>query len=85
MDQSMARKPHKEAVSLPPVESALLLATLRHLSRACRSRAASQNPFAGILLARDCRTSAATLPVGYLDYLRLKVHRFSRVGEATIK
>jgi hypothetical protein len=85
MDQSMARKLHKGAVSLQLVESALLLATLRRLSRAADLAPLPKIRSLAYFLPVIAELQQQPLPVGYLDYLRLKVHRFSRVGEAAIK
>lgn len=71
-DQSLARKLHQDAVPLPLVESALLLASLRRIERP-----SERPPLPRI------RSLAYFLPViaemqqlpplhGYLDYLRLK-------------
>ena len=85
-DQWLARKLHEQAVPLTVVESALLLASLRRLVRPAadlpplppiRSLAYFQPVIAEI--------QQQPLPPGYLDYLRLKLHRLGKVLPAEVQ
>jgi len=74
-DQSLARRLYQEALPLPLIESALLLASLRRLVRPpglpplppIRSLAYFQPVIAEL--------QQQPLPHGYLDYLRFKFHQ----------
>ena len=78
MDQSLARKLHQDAVALPLVESALLLGTLRRLTRASGlpplPRIRSLAYFMPVVQELQIRP----LPDGYVDYLRIKLQRLAR-------
>jgi len=85
LDQSLARRLHKEAVPLPLVESALLLATLRRLARA-----SDLPPLPGIrslayFLPVISELQQQPLPDGYLDYLRLKLRRLSQASRPDVQ
>jgi hypothetical protein len=78
LDQSMARKLHREGVPLSLVESALLLATWRR-----RARASDLPPLPKIrsfayFLPVVAELQQQPLPAGYLDYLRLKFSQLSQ-------
>jgi len=77
MDQSMARKLHKESVPLPLVESALLLATWRRLARAADLPPLPRIRSLAYFLPVIAELQQQPLPAGYLDYLRLKLQRLS--------
>jgi hypothetical protein len=76
----VARNLYKEAVPLQLVESALLLGTLRRLARA-----SDLPPLPGVrslayFLPVIAELQQKPLPVGYLDYLRLKLRKLSQVS-----
>lgn len=77
-DQIMARKLHQEAVPLPLVESALLLATLRRLARDVGLPPLPKIRSLAYFLPVIAEVQQQPLPAGYLDYLRLKVQRLSQ-------
>jgi hypothetical protein len=77
-DRSVARNLYKEAVPLQLVESALLLGTLRRFARP-----AHLPPLPGIrslayFLPVIAELQQKPLPVGYPDYLRLKLRRLAQ-------
>jgi len=84
-DQWIARRLHYQAVPLPLVESALLLASLRRLVRPdglpplppIRSLAYFQPVIEEI--------QAHPLPDNYLDYLRLKLRNVPKVTPAQVQ
>jgi len=84
-DQWLARKLHEQAVPLTVVESALLLASLRRLVRPAdlpplppiRSLAYFQPVIAEL--------QQQSLPAGYLDYLRLKLHTLGKLLPAEVQ
>jgi hypothetical protein len=78
MDQSVARKLYQEAVPLPLVESALLLATLRRRSRAAELPPLPKVRSLAYFLPVIAELQVQPLPDGYLDYLRLKLQRLAR-------
>ncbi|HKF23070.1 MAG TPA: hypothetical protein VKE93_15965 [Candidatus Angelobacter sp.] len=71
-DRELARRLHEQGVSLPLVESALLLASLRRLVRPTGlpplPRIRSLAYFQPVIT----ELQQQPLPEGYLDYLRLK-------------
>ena len=75
MDQSMARKLHKEAVPLPLVESALLLGTCRRLARTSDLPPLPRIRSLAYFLPVIAELQQQPLPFGYLQYLRLKLQR----------
>ena len=76
-DQSLARKLFIETVPLPLIESALLLGTLRRLSRAPGLPPLPKIRSLAYFLPVIDELKLQSLPDGYRDYLRLKLHRLS--------
>ena len=76
-DHSTARKLHQEGVPSPLVESALLLATLRRLTRATDLPSLPKIRSLAYFLPVIVELQQQPLPAAYLDYLRLKVQRLS--------
>ncbi len=76
-DQSLARKLFIETVPLPLIESALLLGTLRRLSRAPALPPLPTIRSLAYFLPLIEELKLQTLPDSYLDYLRLKLRRLS--------
>jgi len=77
LDQSLAHKLHEQAVPLPLVESALLLATLRRLSRPSDLPLLPKIRSLSYFLPVIEELQQLPLPDGYLDYLRLKLRKLS--------
>jgi hypothetical protein len=77
LDQSLARKLHDQAVPFPLVESALLLATLRRLSRSSELPPLPKIRSLSYFLPVIEELQQQPLPDSYLDYLRLKLQRLS--------
>jgi hypothetical protein len=77
LDQSLASKLHQQAVPLPLVESALLLATLRRLSRPSDLPPLPKIRSLSYFLPVIEELQQQPLPDGYLDYLRLKLQTLS--------
>jgi len=79
-DQALARRLYQQGVTLPLVESALLLASLRRLVRPTEvprlPRIRSLAYFQPVI----AELQQQPLPEGYLDYLRLK---FQHAANAT--
>jgi hypothetical protein len=74
-DEALARKLYEQGVPLSLVEAALLLASIRRLIRP-----ADRPPLSPIRSLAYFQSVVAELqqqpmPAGYLDYLRLKLHR----------
>ena len=78
LDQSLANRLHQQAVPLPLVESALLLATLRRLSRPSELPPLPKIRSLAYFLPVIAELQQAPLPDGYLDYLRLKLRKLSQ-------
>lgn len=78
-DQSLARTLFVETVPLPLVESALLLGTLRRLSRAPDLPPLSKIRSLAYFLPVIEELKLQPLADGYLDYLRLKLRRLSAI------
>ena len=78
MDQSLANRLHQQAVPLTLVESALLLATLRRLSRTAELPPLPKIRSLAYFLPVIAELQLAPLPDGYLDYLRLKLRKLSQ-------
>lgn len=76
-DQSLARRLFTDAVPLPLIESALLLGTLRRLSRAPGLPPLSKIRSLAYFLPVIEELQLQPLPDGYLDYLQLKLRRLS--------
>ena len=77
LDQSLARRLQQQAVPLPLLESAFLLATLRRLSRRPELPPLSRIRSLSYFLPVIAELQQQPLPHGYLDYLRLKLRRIS--------
>jgi hypothetical protein len=75
MDHSVARKLHQEAVPLPLVESALLLGTLRRLTRSSDLPPLPKVRSLAYFLPVIAELQLQPLPDGYLEYLRLKLQK----------
>jgi len=75
MDQSVARKLHQEAVPLALVESALLLATLRRLTRSSDLPPLPKVRSLAYFLPVIAELQQQPLPDEYVDYLRLKLQK----------
>ena len=75
MDQSIARKLYQEAVPLSLVESAMLLATLRRLTRSSDLPPLPKIRSLAYFLPVIDELQQQPLPDGYLDYLRLKLEK----------
>jgi hypothetical protein len=73
----VARKLRQNSVPLPLVESALLLGTLRRLARDSDLPALPKIRSLAYFLPVIQELQQQPLPAGYLDYLRLKVHKLS--------
>jgi hypothetical protein len=78
VDQSLASRLHQQAVPLPLVESALLLATLRRLSRPADLPPLPKIRSLAYFLPVIAELQQQPLPDGYLDYLRLKLRKLSQ-------
>ena len=74
-DEALARKLHEQGVSLPLVEAALLLASLRRLIRPADRPPLSPIRSLAYFLSVIAELQQQPMPAGYLDYLRLKLHR----------
>lgn len=74
-DQWLARRFHDDAVPLHAVETALLLGSLRRLIRP--AGAPPLSPIRSLAYFRPviAELQAHPVPVGYLDYLRLKLRQ----------
>jgi hypothetical protein len=78
MDRSLASRLHQQAVPLPLVESALLLATLRRLSRSAELPPLPKIRSLAYFLPVIAELQQQPLPDGYLDYLRLKLRKLAQ-------
>lgn len=76
-DQALARKLFAEAAPLALIESALLLGTLRRLSRPSGLPPLPKIRSLAYFLPVIEELKLQPLPDGYLDYLRLKLRRLS--------
>jgi len=76
-DQSLARKLFADAVPLALIESALLLGALRRLSRPQHLPPLPKIRSLAYFLPVIEELQLQPLPDGYLDYLRLKLHKLS--------
>lgn len=85
LDQSLARKLHEQSVPLPLVESALLLATLRRLSRPSDLPPLPKIRSLSYFLPVIEELQEQPLPDGYLDYLRLKLQRLSPLARPHVQ
>jgi hypothetical protein len=78
VDQALARRLHQQAVPLPLVESALLLTTLRRLSRPAELPPLPKIRSLAYFLPVIAELQQLPLPDGYLDYLRLKLRKLAQ-------
>jgi len=76
-DQSLARRLFNDAVPLPLIESALLLGTLRRLTRPQSLPPLPKIRSLAYFLPVVQELQIQPLPEGYLEYLRLKLRRLS--------
>ena len=84
-DQAVARKLSQDAVPLPLVESALLLATLRRLIRASDLPPLPKVRSLAYFLPVIDEVQLQPLPDGYLAYLRLKLQNLSQTDRPGIQ
>ena len=77
LDQSLANRLHQQEVPLKLVESALLLATLRRLSRPSDLPPLPKIRSLAYFMPVIEELQQLPLPDGYLDYLRLKLRQLS--------
>ncbi len=75
MDQSLARKLYQEQLPLALVEAALLLATLRRLTRSSELPPLPKVRSLAYFLPVIAELQQQPLPDEYVDYLRLKLQR----------
>jgi len=80
--QTLARLLHQEAVPLPLVKSALLLGTLRRLTRATGMAPLPKIRSLAYFLPMIDELRLQPLPDGYPDYLRLKLPNLSNGSSA---
>ena len=85
VDQAMARKLYTDAIPLSLVESALLLGTLRRLARPSDLPVLPKIRSLAYFLPVIAELQQQPLPHGYLDYLRLKVHKLSLASRAAVQ
>jgi hypothetical protein len=85
LDQALARRLQQQAVPLPLVESALLLATLRRLSRPSELPPLPRIRSLSYFLPVIAELQEQPLPDRYLDYLRLKLRRISQVSRPHVQ
>ena len=85
LDQSQARKLHQQAVPLALVEAALLLATLRRLSRPADLPPLPKIRSLAYFLPVIEELQQQPLPDAYLDYLRLKFQKLSSPVRADVQ
>lgn len=76
-DQTLARRLFADAVPMPLIESALLLGTLRRLSRPQGLPPLPKIRSLAYFLPVIEELKIQPLPEGYLEYLRLKLRRLS--------
>jgi hypothetical protein len=77
-DQALARKLHSEAVPLTLVESALLLATLRRMTRSSELPPLPKIRSLAYFMPVIAELQLQPLPNGYADYLRLKLQKVAQ-------
>ena len=77
-DQSLARKLHRDAVPLSLVESALLLGSLRRLTRAADLPPLPKIRSLAYFMPVIEELQLQPLPHRYADYLRLKLQNLAR-------
>jgi hypothetical protein len=76
-DQSLARRLFADAIPLPLIESALILGTLRRLTRAPGLPPLPKIRSLAYFLPVVEELQLQPLPEGYLEYLRLKLRKMS--------
>jgi hypothetical protein len=76
-DHTLARRLFSDAVPLPLIESALLLGTLRRLTRPGNLPPLPKIRSLAYFLPVVQELQIQPLPEGYLEYLRLKLRRLS--------
>jgi hypothetical protein len=77
-DQALARKLHSESVPVALVESALLLATLRRMTRSSQLPPLPKIRSLAYFLPVIAELQQQPLPNGYGDYLRLKLQKLAQ-------
>lgn len=84
-DEALARKLHEQGVALSLVEAALLLASLRRLTRP--SDRPPLSPIRSLAYFQSVITELQhqPLPDSYLDYLRLKLHRTAQALSSDVQ
>lgn len=84
-DHAVARTLHQKGVPLTVVEAALLLASLRRLSRP--AELAPLSPIRSLAYFQPVITELQQqpLPNGYLDYLRLKLRNVANQSSAAVQ
>jgi hypothetical protein len=85
LDQSLACKLQQQAVPLPLVESALLLATLRRLCRSSDLPPLPKIRSLAYFLPVIEELQQQPLPNGYLGYLRLKLRKLSQPARPDVQ
>ena len=85
MDQSIARKLYQESAPLSLVESALLLATLRRLTRSSELPRLPKIRSLAYFLPVIAELQQQPLPDGYLDYLRLKLQKQTQANRPDVQ
>lgn len=85
MDQSLAKKLHQEAVPLPLIESAFLLGTWRRLTRSADLPPLPRIRSLAYFLPVIAELQLQPLPVGYLDYLRLKLQKLAKASRPDVQ
>jgi hypothetical protein len=84
-DEALARKLHEQGVSLPLVEAALLLASLRRLIRPADRPPLSPIRSLAYFQSVIAELQQQPMPTGYLDYLRLKLHSTQEALSNTVQ
>ena len=84
-DQALARKLHAEAVPLALVEAALLLATLRRLTRSSELPPLPKIRSLAYFLPVVAELQQQPLPDGYLAYLRLKLRKLALLDRRDVQ
>jgi hypothetical protein len=77
-DQTLARRLHSQVVPLTLVESALLLATLRRMTRPSELPPLPKIRSLAYFLPVIAELQQQSLPSGYGDYLRLKLRTLAQ-------
>jgi hypothetical protein len=85
MDLSLARRLHQETVPLSLVESALLLGTWRRRARPDDLPPLPKIRSLAYFLPVIAELQQQPLPAGYLDYLRLKLHKLAKASRPDLQ